>query len=113
MIASLLLIGATGLLYLALYIRRQGWKWSLPKGLPILPRLPGPLGLPLLGNIHQVLGSKPFLTFDSWKKQHGDVFFIGLGRQKAVVLNSIEAAREALVTKGKDFSGRPPFHTSK
>lgn len=33
-----------------------------------------------------------------------------MGRRKLVVINSYEIAREALVTKGKDFAGRPPHY---
>ena len=31
-----------------------------------------------------------------------------MGRRKVIVINSYEIAREALLTKAKDFAGRPP-----
>ena len=75
--------------------------------------LPGPSGIPLFGNLHQVWGSKPFVTFTEWAKLHGDLFHLKLGSQDAIVINSIDIAKEALVRHGKTFAGRPDFYTSK
>ena len=61
--------------------------------------------------MRQVVGGKPFITFTTWAKQFGEVFGLQLGQQKAIVISSIEAAKEAMVNK--DFSGRPYFYTSK
>ena len=60
-----------------------------------------------------MFGGKPFLTFTEWARTYGDLFSLRLGTQDAIVINSIEVAREALVTKGKHFAGRPDFYTSK
>ncbi|ELT90111.1 hypothetical protein CAPTEDRAFT_184896 [Capitella teleta] len=55
--------------------------------------------------------SKPFLTFFEWAKVYGDVYTIQLGSHQAIVLNSIEAAKEALLTNDKAVSGRPYLKT--
>jgi cytochrome P450 family 307 subfamily A len=64
----------------------------------------------LLANGHH---AKPFKTFSEWAKTHGEVFTVNLGSSKAVVLNSIEAAKEALILKGHAVSGRPDLKTRK
>ena len=53
------------------------------------------------------------MTFTTWARSHGDLFSLRLGPSDAIVINSVEVAREALVTNGKYFSGRPDFYTSK
>jgi hypothetical protein len=60
-----------------------------------LPEPPGPYGVPLLGYL-PFLGSAPELTFDKLAQQYGDIFQVQMGMQKAVVLNSLEAIKEAL-----------------
>ena len=40
------------------------------------------------------------------------IYFLTLGPMTAVVINSVEAVREALLEKGVEFSGRPESHTS-
>uniref|UniRef100_A0A7M5WTC6 Uncharacterized protein n=1 Tax=Clytia hemisphaerica TaxID=252671 RepID=A0A7M5WTC6_9CNID len=66
----------------------------------------GPFPLPLLGNL-KLLGKKPFLDFIKLSKTYGDVFSMSFGMKRVVVINSYEAIKEALVTRGHDFAGRP------
>ena len=40
-------------------------------------------------------------------RKHGDIYRIRVLREDVVVLNSVELVREALVTKSKEFAGRP------
>ena len=67
---------------------------------------PGPFPLPLIGNIFQV-GRDVVSSFDKLWTKYGDVYTISFPFGTAVVVNSVELAREALVTKGDDFAGRP------
>ena len=76
-------------------------------------KVQGPKGLPLIGNLFQVFSGKPFLTFTRWAREFGDLYSLKLGSHDALVINSVEVAREALVGKGKAFSGRPKFYSSK
>ena len=67
---------------------------------------PGPLPLPFIGNLHN-LGSKPNLSLTELGKKYGGVFQIYLGRQRVVIINDADTAKEALVKKAADFAGRP------
>ena len=67
---------------------------------------PGPFPLPVIGNLH-LMSLKPHETFRDLGKKYGDVFSISFGMQRLVIVNSIEATREALITKGTHFAGRP------
>ena len=67
---------------------------------------PGPFPLPVIGNLY-LLSAKPYVDLAKLAKQYGDVFSISFGMQRIVVINTIEAAKEALITKGTAFAGRP------
>lgn len=67
---------------------------------------PGPIPLPIIGNLHQ-LGKRPYKTFRKMKEEYGDVFSVSFGTERVVIINTIKPAREALVTRLNDFSGRP------
>lgn len=75
-----------------------------PQNLP-----PGPNPLPLLGNTLDIIGSMPdvHLGFTKLAKHYGDVFTLYLQGNRVVVINSASVAREALVLRKDDFSGRP------
>uniref|UniRef100_A0A7M6DPE8 Uncharacterized protein n=1 Tax=Clytia hemisphaerica TaxID=252671 RepID=A0A7M6DPE8_9CNID len=66
----------------------------------------GPFPLPLLGNILS-LSERPYLDFIELAKVYGDVFSISFGMERAVILNSYDVIKEALMTRGTDFAGRP------
>lgn len=74
---------------------------------------PGPRPLPLVGNLLDIIGSMPYmhLAFCKLRRKYGDIFTVYLQGQRAVVINSAEIAREALVKKKDDFAGRPYVFT--
>lgn len=67
---------------------------------------PGPWGLPIAGNLTQ-LGSSPHITLTEMSKIYGDVFSVTFGTREAVVLNSEEVVKEALLQCHRHFSNRP------
>ena len=69
---------------------------------------PGPFPLPVLGNLLSISQKMPYRDLATMAKKYGKLFRIQMGSKKAIVINSYEIAREALVTKAKDFAGRPP-----
>ena len=85
------------LLYLRIFIR--------PKSFP-----PGPIPLPIIGNIH-LLTNQPQKDLQKLSKKYGDVFSLFFGGWRVVVVNNIEAAKESLIQKSSDYAGRPPSIT--
>uniref|UniRef100_A0A4W4EAR4 Cytochrome P450, family 1, subfamily B, polypeptide 1 n=1 Tax=Electrophorus electricus TaxID=8005 RepID=A0A4W4EAR4_ELEEL len=73
--------------------------------------LPGPFPWPIIGNAAQ-LGNTPHIYFSKMARKYGDVFQIKLGSKPVVVLNG-DTIRQALITKGADFAGRPDFESFK
>ena len=68
---------------------------------------PGPFPLPVLGNLLSIGQNTPYRDLADMGKKYGKIFRVQMGRRKVIVINSYEATREALVTKAKDFAGRP------
>ena len=85
------------LLYAKIFIR--------PKSFP-----PGPIPLPVIGNIH-LIGSEPQKSLKALAKKYGDVFSVYFGGWPVVVISNIEAAKESLIQKATDFAGRPLSYT--
>ena len=70
--------------------------------------LPGPRGLPFLGNILD-LGEAPHVNLAQLAQKYGDVYQIRIGSRPIVVLNGVDIIRQALVRQSIDFAGRPDF----
>ena len=88
----------------ALLLRNLSQRSSRPK------QLPGPWGLPIVGYI-PFLGRKMNKTITALAKRYGDVFQLSIGTRKVVVVSGQRAIREALLTKGTEFAGRPNFYS--
>ncbi|XP_047195953.1 cytochrome P450 2F2-like [Hippoglossus stenolepis] len=73
-----------------------------PKNFP-----PGPPALPVLGNLLHLSLENPLKDFERLRKKYGDVYSLFLGPKPMVIINGQNVIKEALVTKGIDFAGRP------
>ncbi|KZT13049.1 cytochrome P450 [Laetiporus sulphureus 93-53] len=73
---------------------------------------PGPSGIPFFGNIFQVNVLKPYPQFRQWALEHGDIFYLRLGPQNVIVLNTPEAANELLVKRSSNYSSRASPHVA-
>ncbi|KAI4826141.1 hypothetical protein KUCAC02_021788 [Chaenocephalus aceratus] len=79
---------------------------------------PGPSPLPILGNILELSLDNPLRDFERktptcylvappLRNTYGNVYSVFLGTKAAVVINGMKATKDAIVTKGIDFAGRP------
>ncbi|KAJ8406596.1 hypothetical protein AAFF_G00301700 [Aldrovandia affinis] len=73
-----------------------------PKNFP-----PGPRPIPIFGNILQLNLENPINDLKKLSERYGQVYSIYIGSRPAVVLNGLQAMKEALVTQAVEFAGRP------
>ncbi|KAA0194234.1 Cytochrome P450 CYP3216A1 [Hyalella azteca] len=71
------------------------------KGLP-----PGPTGLPLIGNLLNLISENSTEYFSRMSQKHGPLMSIQLGTQRIVVINSQEWLYQAFVKQGDHFNHR-------
>ncbi|XVE80778.1 hypothetical protein DITRI_Ditri15bG0007600 [Diplodiscus trichospermus] len=67
---------------------------------------PGPWKLPLMGNMHQLVGSLPHQALANLAKKHGALIHLKTGAVSNIVISSPEVAREALKNKDISFASR-------
>ncbi|KAG2100141.1 cytochrome P450 [Suillus discolor] len=72
---------------------------------------PGPVPLPLLGNVLSIDTKEPWLTYTKWAAAYGDLFFVRLLGQKVVVINSEHVAKALLDKRSRIYSDRPYIAT--
>lgn len=76
----------------------------------VYKRAPGPMSLPILGNLYSMAGYElPYQSFGALAKKFGDIINLKLGFQQAVVVNGIDNIKEVLITKSSHFDSRPNF----
>ncbi|MED6170196.1 hypothetical protein PIB30_028582 [Stylosanthes scabra] len=68
---------------------------------------PGPRGLPIIGNLHQLDNSSLYLQLFELSKKYGPIFSLQLGLKPAIIISSPKLAEEALKNHDREFSGRP------
>nr|GMD47747.1 premnaspirodiene oxygenase-like [Ipomoea batatas] len=88
--------------FITLILRRQWTRRNTGK----LP--PGPWKLPLIGNMHHLVGAIPHVALRDMSKKYGkDLMHLQLGQVSAVVVSSAEVAKLFLKTHDLDFADRP------
>ncbi|XP_057267999.1 cytochrome P450 2C19-like [Pezoporus wallicus] len=67
---------------------------------------PGPIPLPILGNVLQVKPKNMAKTLQKLSEEYGPVFTVHLGSDPVVVLHGHDVVKEALVDRADEFAGR-------
>ncbi|KAK3025574.1 hypothetical protein RJ639_040313 [Escallonia herrerae] len=82
------------------------WKKSRIQKLP-----PGPMKLPVIGNLHQLItgSSIPHVALKRLAGKYGPIMHLQLGEGSAIVISSPEAAEEVLKKHELVFAQRPSF----
>jgi len=71
------------------------------------PLPPGPKGLPIIGNLHQIPRSRPWVQLAKWSRQYGPVYRLRMGRTDLIVLGTAQAALDLLDRRSAIYSSRP------
>ncbi|KAG1897431.1 cytochrome P450 [Suillus fuscotomentosus] len=74
---------------------------------------PGPVPLPLLGNILSLDAKAPWLTYTEWAAVYGDLLFVQLLGQEIMVINSQHVAETLLDKCSRIYCDRPDLATLK
>ncbi|KAF3355344.1 hypothetical protein VdG1_04177 [Verticillium dahliae VDG1] len=106
---GLLLLLCSSCAALAQFLRPTDLKWSL--GTRRLAMPPGPLGVPVLGNLPQMMRARRgALSFNKWLASlipYGDMVTLHMGSRTWVVLNSDRVVSEIIAKRGKITNERP------
>ncbi|KAG1837779.1 cytochrome P450 [Suillus subalutaceus] len=74
---------------------------------------PGPVPLPLLGNVLSIDAKEPWLTYTEWGAMYGDLIFVRNLDEDIVVINSQHIAEDLLDKRSRIYSDRPYLATLK
>jgi len=66
--------------------------------------LPGPKGLPVLGNMHQIKVDKFHLILEEWYRQYGDMYQFRLGPDRVVVIADPQMVQKILKARPEHFA---------
>ncbi|KAJ6544007.1 cytochrome P450 [Mycena capillaripes] len=69
--------------------------------------LPGPRGLPFIGNIHQLPKENVWKVYSDWGTKYGGIFAFKVFSRQIVVINSISIAAELMDKRARLYSDRP------
>ncbi|KAJ8272079.1 hypothetical protein COCON_G00109380 [Conger conger] len=99
------MLGSLFLLWTSFWFLFVLFKIQRPKNFP-----PGPWPIPIFGNLLQLNLVNLLYDLRKLSERYGKVYSIYLGRKPAVVLNGLQAMKEALVTQSVEFAARPKDH---
>ncbi|KAF5309878.1 hypothetical protein D9619_010562 [Psilocybe cf. subviscida] len=72
--------------------------------------IPGPTGLPIIGNAHQMPSYRPWLVFSAWKRLYGyqgNIIYLDVLGKPIIVVNSAKIAQDLMDKRSSIYSDRP------
>ncbi|XP_073399243.1 cytochrome P450 2K1-like isoform X2 [Dendrobates tinctorius] len=88
-------------IFIALFIY---WINGIKKSAAKMP--PGPMPLPVIGNLHLLDLNRPHESLMQLSEKYGEIFTLHFGPKKMVILAGYKIIKEALVTRADDFGER-------
>ncbi|KAK4508312.1 hypothetical protein PRZ48_002050 [Zasmidium cellare] len=70
-------------------------------------KLPGPKGLPLIGNVHELPEKCSWMKFAEWADEHGPIYQVNLAGENHVWISRDKIAHDLLSKRSAIYSDRP------
>ncbi|EYE91096.1 cytochrome P450 [Aspergillus ruber CBS 135680] len=68
---------------------------------------PGPMPMPIIGNIYEILKKSPMECFQNWHNEYGPIITLRYAQRLVISIGSYEIARDLLDKRGAIYSSRP------
>ncbi|KAM9959646.1 hypothetical protein ACTFIR_000729 [Dictyostelium discoideum] len=68
-------------------------------------KIPGPIGLPIIGNLHQ-LKNNPNKVFKKWYKKYGPIYRIRMGNIETIILTGYPIIKKSFIDNSNVFKKR-------
>ncbi|KAG6327960.1 hypothetical protein ID866_11129, partial [Astraeus odoratus] len=76
-----------------------------------IPLPPGPIALPVVGNVLAINKGAPWLTYTEWATAYGDLVYTRLFNEELLLVNSLDSARVLFEKRSNIYSDRPQMAT--